>query len=608
MCGIFGYIGKGHAIQKAVKGLKKLEYRGYDSAGVAGLRPSTIVFCKKPGKISVIEPEITKIKGDFDVAIAHTRWATHGRPTENNAHPHFDADEKLALVHNGIVENFEALRKFLEERGVHCTTETDTEVVAKLLGYHYKGDILEAVRLTIPLLQGSYAFSLIHKDFPEQIIVFAHNAPMTVGIGKGEAFVSSDPKAFAEHTNEVLFLRNGEIGVIKAREQEFFDLDLGRIEKNSEIMDLKEVLISKGEFPHYTLKEIYDQPDSIRSALLGRFIEEFGTATFEELTSDIGNLLSVERIVLIACGTSWHAGLIAGDMLEDLARIPTQVHISSEYRYKNPVVPRGTLVIAISQSGETADTLAAVQELKAKGARVLAVCNVYGSAITRESDYTIYLKAGPEIGVASTKAFTSQVVVLTLFALMMARMRHMDKAEGVAFIKAMEKLPHQVEEVLKKASQIESLAKKYAHFQNCFYLGRRYMFPTSLEGALKLKEISYINANAYPAGEMKHGPIALISPECLTVALVANKTTYQKMLSNLLEVKARNGPIIACAEEGQKGLEKIADDVVFVPSTIDELAPILITIITQLFAYYVAKERGEDIDQPRNLAKSVTVE
>lgn len=607
MCGIFGYIGPKNSVKTAIDGLKKLAYRGYDSAGIAGVKDGKIIFCKEVGKVSVLEQEVEKAQLQLDLAISQTRWATHGRVTQNNAHPHLDSSQSLAVVHNGIIENFEHLKKQLIEKGIKFVSDTDTEVIAHLIAAHYKGDILKAVQEALPQLKGSFAFALIHKDFPDRILAVAHEAPLVVGIGDHEAFISSDPNAFAFHTRQAIYLSNSEIAVVKANGQEIYNADT---QINKQSFTLKEGIedISKGTYEHYTLKEIYEQPQAIRNALLSRFLPEYGTAIFEELNFNTTDLLTTERILILACGTSWHAGYVAAYMIEDRARVPVQVEISSEFRYKNPIVLPGTFVIAISQSGETADTIAAVREVKAKGARVLALCNVHGSTLAREADSTIFLKAGAEIGVCSTKAFTSQVVVLSLFTLLMSRMRHMGKTEGQEFLDALLKLPDQVQAVLDRSEYIEELAKEYARYDNFFYLGRRYMFPTSLEGALKLKEIAYINANGYPAGEMKHGPIALINEDCPTIALCANKVTYEKLISNLMEIKARNGRVLAIAEEGQTGLDSIANEIIYIPSTIDELSVILTTVVTQLFAYYIAKVRGADIDQPRNLAKSVTVE
>lgn len=608
MCGIFGYIGHREAVKTVIDGLKRLEYRGYDSAGIAGIKGGKIAHAKEVGKISALEKEVEAQHLVLDMAIGQTRWATHGKVTKVNAHPHLDMKQTLALVHNGIIENHEVLRKELIARGVKFLSDTDTEVVAHLIASCYEGDILEAVREATSMLKGAFAVALVHQDYPDQIIAIAHEAPLAIGIGTNEAFISSDPNAFSNFTREAIYLSNSEIAVIKADSQQVYNLASNLVVKKSHILNVSEEGISKGDFEHFTLKEIFEQPQSIRNALLARFLPEYGTALFEEFNFSTGDLLQVERILILACGTSWHAGYVAAYMLEDKARIPVQLEISSEFRYKNPVVPPGTLVIAISQSGETADTVAAVRELKAKGVGILAICNVHESTLAREADSCLFLKAGPEIGVCSTKAFTSQVIVLALFTLLMARMRHMSKAEGQEFIKALQKLPDQVQQVLDRADHIRGIAKKYARFENFFFLGRRYMFPTALEGALKLKEIAYVNANGYPAGEMKHGPIALINENCPTVALCSDRLTFDKLVSNLMEIQARHGPLIAIVEEENGELDHIVDDVIMVPATIDELAVVPATVATQLLAYYIAKERGAEIDQPRNLAKSVTVE
>lgn len=609
MCGIFGYVGRKNPIKTTLDGLKKLEYRGYDSAGVAGVENGKIFFCKEVGKIASLEKAIASNDVHLEGAIAQTRWATHGKPSQVNAHPHFDARHSLALVHNGIIENYEALRTQLKAKGIKFVSETDTEVIAQLVGSLYEGDILKAVQQAVPLLKGAFAFALMHKDFPNQIVAVAHKAPLVVGIGKEETFLSSDANALAPHTREVIYLTENEVAVLKKDHLEVYDSSSTAINKKTEQLADHACDVTKGKFAHYTLKEIYEQPQTIRNALLSRILEDYGTASFEELSFSLKELQDVQRILILACGTSLHAGYVASYFLEDKARIPVQVEISSEFRYKNPVVSSNTLVIAISQSGETADTIAAVRELKAKGSKILALCNVFNSSLAREADACIFLKAGPEIGVCSTKAFTSQLTVLSLFGLLMARMRNLGKQEGQQFLEALKKLPEQVQAVLAQGEKIRQIAEKYASYENFFFLGRNFMFPTSLEGALKLKEISYINANGYPAGEMKHGPIALINEACPTVALCANKMTFDKMLSNLMEVKARNGKIIAIAEESTvDALKDIADEIIAIPDVIDELAPILTTVVTQLFAYYVALKRGADIDMPRNLAKSVTVE
>lgn len=615
MCGIFGYIGPRDSVKTTLGGLKKLEYRGYDSAGIAGVKDGQILYCKEVGKVSILENKVEQAHLSLDIAIAQTRWATHGKPSRVNAHPHFNQKQSLALVHNGIIENHTALRKMLSEKGIECVSQTDTEVVAHLVGLFYEGDILRAVQKAVSLLKGAFAIALVHCDFPDQIIAIAHESPLLIGIGENETFVSSDSYAFAAYTREVIYLANSEIAVVHADKVEIYDASHAKISRKSEKLSAAIEDSSKGHFEHYTLKEINEQPQTIQRALMSRCNDEFGTAEFEEFNGDIIDLMSVERILIVACGTSLHAGYLAQYLFEDKARIPVQVEIASEFRYKNPVIPPNTLAIAISQSGETADTVAAVRELKAKGSKVLSICNVQGSTLVRESDTSIFLRAGPEIGVCSTKAFTSQVTVLALLCLMMARMRHMGKHEGQEFLHALRVLPEKVQTILDNSHQIQIIAKKYASFQSFFFLGRHYMFPTCLEGALKLKEISYINANGYPAGEMKHGPIALINEDCPTVALCANQMTFEKIHSNLMEVKSRSGPIIAIAEkdcescsEDRNDLNDVADDIIWVPATVDALAPILSTVVTQLLAYYIAKERGADIDQPRNLAKSVTVE
>lgn len=609
MCGIFGYVGKKNrnVVQTVLKGLKKLEYRGYDSSGIAGLKDGELLYCKEVGKIVLLEKQVAATHLDLDIGIAHTRWATHGKPSQENAHPHFNSSFSLALVHNGIIENYESLRTSLKNRGVKFLSATDTEVVAHLIESYYQGDLLTAFRQALKQLKGAYAIAMVHKDYPGQIYCVAHDSPLAIGIGKEETFVSSDPAAFAEYTQDVIFLTSNEIAVINAHESEIFSVENERVTKPLERIDSSLIENSKGKYEHFTLKEIHEQPVAISHALSGKLSEEFGTVLFKEKNFDKIDFLAVQRIVILACGSSWHAGYIASYMIEELAGIPVDVEISSEYRYKNSVIIPNTLVIAISQSGETADTIAAVRELQTKGAKILGLCNVATSTLVRQADATIYLNAGPEIGVCSTKAFTNQLTLLSELALMLARMHRMSKQEGQQFIHALNLLPAQVKEVLNEAPLIEKIAKKYCHFENFFFLGRHYMFPTSLEGALKLKEIAYINSNGYPAGEMKHGPIALINEHCPTVALCANKVTFNKLLSNLMEVKARNGLIIAIASKEQD-VSSVADEVIHIPDTIDPLSPILVTVVTQLFAYYMAKERGTEIDQPRNLAKSVTVE
>lgn len=608
MCGIFGYLGPREATSLVLEGISKLEYRGYDSAGIAVIHDGILMFEKRVGKVSGLKEAVQSQKWDSHTAIAHTRWATHGKPTEENAHPHFDAQVKCAIVHNGIIENHDAIRRLLQKRGVKFHSETDSEVISQLIGYLYKGNFLRAVQRALPLLEGGFAIAAIHEDHPGEIVCVAKESPLAIGIGKGEMFVASDARAFLKYVRHVIYLKASEVALVTKKGVEAFDARLTPIELEGE--DFNQIVeeASKGDFQHFMIKEIFEQPQTIQNALLARFSKEYGTATLDNLNFTDEELQNIERILILACGTSLHAGMIAAYMLEEKARIPVEVEISSEFRYKNPIVKENTLAIAISQSGETADTLAAMRELREKGAKILGICNVQGSTLAREVNSCLFLHSGPEIGVAASKTYTSQLVVLSLLTLRLARMRQMSQKEGSQFIEGLIQLPDQVKQILENSSRIHGLAEKYAGYDDFFFLGRRYMYPTALEGALKLKEIAYINANGYPAGEMKHGPIALINEMCPTIAFCADSYTYPKILSNLMEVKARNGKILAIAPYGAPDIETIADDVIWVPQTLDELAPILSTVVGQLFAYYVAHKRGTEIDQPRNLAKSVTVE
>ncbi|MBS0650104.1 MAG: glutamine--fructose-6-phosphate transaminase (isomerizing) [Verrucomicrobia bacterium] len=610
MCGIFGYIGPRDPAHICITGLKHLEYRGYDSAGIAGIKQGEMFSCKEVGKLFALETALQKTSVNLDLAIAHTRWATHGKPTVENAHPHFDQQQAIAVVHNGIIENHFSLREMLRTQGKEFYSDTDTEVIAQLVSHYYTGDLLAAVQQALGQLRGFWGIAVIHKNHPNQIIAAARENPIAIGYNptRLEAFVSSDANAFGDKDLDVMFLRNDEIAVITPDKVEVFDHSASIVQKTTEKLGHESFSISKNGFDHFMLKEIFEQPQTIQQAFHNRFIPDFGTAEFENLTLTPSDLLAVRRILILACGTSWHAGLIAASLLEDKARIPTQAEIASEFRYKNPIISENTLVIAISQSGETLDTIAAVREVKSKGAKVLAICNVRNSTLTREADCTLFLRAGPEISVCSTKAFTSQLTVLSLFTLLMARLRHMSKEEGQAFIHEIQSLPPKIEQVLYQKETIHALAKKYAPYERFFFLGRHYMHTTSLEAALKLKEISYINAQGYPAGEMKHGPIALIDPSLVVIGMCGNKHTYEKIVSNLMEVKARGAPILAMAPIGSPDIESIATDVLWMPNVCDELASIPYAVASQLMAYYIALERGTDIDQPRNLAKSVTVE
>lgn len=612
MCGIFGYVGPRDPAEVCLRGLKRLEYRGYDSSGIAGIRQGVLLSWKEVGKLGVLEEILQRQREalEMELAIAHTRWATHGKPSQENAHPHFDQDRTLAVVHNGIIENHTELRAMLEQEGRKFYSDTDSEVIAQLVAHLYKGDHLEAVYGALSMLRGFWALALIHKDHPQEIIAAARGNPIAIGFHslRAEGFVASDVNAFADQDLDVLFLQNDEVARITPQKITVFDPSRSPIERKSQKLDREEVDMSKGEYPHFMLKEICEQPQTIQQAFHNRLIMDFGTAELENLTLTPTELLGVKRIIILACGTSWHAGLIAASLLEDKARIPCQAEIASEFRYKNPIVSEDTLVIAISQSGETLDTIAAVREVKSKGAKVIGVCNVRNSTLTREADCTLFLRAGPEISVCSTKAFTSQLTTLFLFSLVMARLRHMSKEEGQYLLTEVQKLPEIVEEILRNKAQIQKIAREYASFEHFFFLGRHYMFPSSLEAALKLKEISYLHAQGYPAGEMKHGPHALIDSSLVVVGMCGNMHTLDKMTNNLAEVKARNGKVIALGPSDAVAIRALADAFIPVPPVCDELASIPYSVVCQLFAYYMADALGTDIDQPRNLAKSVTVE
>jgi len=610
MCGIFGLVSekKKNCIEECLEGLKKLEYRGYDSSGIAGIESGAIRGWKAAGKVHHLEKAISDHPFQLEVAIAHTRWATHGKPSQLNAHPQFDEGHTLALVHNGIIENHLSLRKDLEAEGLTFRSDTDSEVIAQLISHLYKGDLLKAILSALKVLKGALAIALVHKDYPGQIFAVARESPLAIGTDGVETYLASDPNAFTGKDLDIIFLHHDEVAVLSTEGAKIYNSQGASIEKESASLNLEQNVISKNGFAHYMLKEIYEQPLSIQQTLSGRFSDEYGMAVFEDLTISPHELKEAQHILILACGSSWHAGSIASAMLEEMARIPSQVEIASEFRYTNPIVSEKTLVIAISQSGETADTLAAVREAKAKGGKVIGICNVPHSTLSREADSCLYLKAGPEISVCSTKAFTSQLALLSLFTLYMARLRHLGKREGQLFLQALKRTPTVISQVLAQSQTIEKFAKKYAKYDHFFFLGRRYMAETSLEAALKLKEISYLHATGLPAGEMKHGPIALIDESLPVIALCGNEQTYDKMLSNLMEVKSRSGPILAFVPQNSPEIESITRDIVFMPPLCDMLASIPYSVALQLFAYYIALERGTPIDQPRNLAKSVTVE
>ncbi|MES2273512.1 MAG: glutamine--fructose-6-phosphate transaminase (isomerizing) [Chlamydiota bacterium] len=607
MCGIFGYIGSQDPLQTCIAGLEQLEYRGYDSAGIGGITAKGELFiCKEVGKLSQLKKKINPEA--LQLAIGHTRWATHGKITHENAHPHTDHGCKIALVHNGIIENYDELRNQLRQSGVSFQSETDTEVIAQLIGKHYTGNLLDAVHKTLALLKGIFAIALIHEDHPDQIIAAAHDCPLSIGYDDAgsESILSSDPNAFLSPHLNILFLRNREIAQIEKGKTQVFDANLKLISKKTERLNNDYKTPSKEGFDHFLLKEIYEQPSTIQKAFLGRLDQ--GHVLFESFGFTDEELKRFKRVWFLGCGTSSHAGSIGSIFLEEHAQIPASSEVASEGRFRIPILSLDTLVIAISQSGETADTLGAVREVRAHGNRVLGICNVKNSTLTRETDGSIFLKAGPEVSVCSSKAFTSQIVVLALFALHMARLKGTYGEKGKRLYEEIQKIPEQIGQLLEQVPQIQKIAQKYSHYEDFFFMGRRYMFPTCLEAALKLKEISYVNANGYPAGELKHGPIALLNPLFPVVAFCANQQTEGKMINNLMEVKARGAPVLAIAPTSLPIVSSIADDVIWLPPTLDELAPFASSVAGQLLAYYIAKIRGCDIDQPRNLAKSVTVE
>ncbi|NUM72924.1 glutamine--fructose-6-phosphate transaminase (isomerizing) [candidate division KSB1 bacterium] len=610
MCGIVGYVGDKPLVPLLIEGLKRLEYRGYDSAGFAIVSANQLVVEKQAGKISNLERILNGQKFSGSVGIAHTRWATHGVPNNVNAHPHTDSKNRIALIHNGIIENYAAIKRELVKKGHEFRSDTDTEVLVHLIEEFQKEGLPfeEAVRSALAQVQGTYGIAVISHDHPHTIIAARRGSPLVVGIGEGEYFVASDATAMVEHTKNVTYLDDGEMAILTREGAEVKTIDNQPVTKAIEQIAFDIERIVKGGYDHFMMKEIMEQPRTIEDALRGRLLSEEGMARLGGIRHEIDSLLYARRILITACGTSWHAALIGEYMIEEFVRIPVEVEYASEFRYRDPVIDQDTVVLVISQSGETADTLAALREAKRKGAKVLGICNVVGSSIARETDAGVYLHAGPEIGVASTKAFTSQVTVLSVLTLLLARMRNMSASKGRETVQAMQALPQQVEQILNQREQIKEIAKIYHQSSNFLYLGRGYNFPVALEGALKLKEISYIHAEGYPAAEMKHGPIALIDQNMPVVFIATKDSTYDKILSNIEEVRARRGRVIAIATDGDQEIKRHTDHVIYIPPTLEVLTPILTIIPLQLLAYYIAILRGCDVDQPRNLAKSVTVE
>ncbi|MCG8606970.1 glutamine--fructose-6-phosphate transaminase (isomerizing) [bacterium] len=610
MCGIVGYLGNREATPILMDGLKRLEYRGYDSAGIAVLTNGSISVEKEPGKISELENIITHSSLSGYLGIAHTRWATHGAPTKTNAHPHVDGSGRLALIHNGIIENYAAIKTELKANGHQFHTDTDTEALVHLIEEYYTNgnDLEAAVRAALSQVEGTYGIVVISSTEPNTLIAARKGSPLVVGMGENEFVVASDVSAIISHTKEVTYLEDNEMAIVTRDGVKIKTIDNLEVSQKIEKISFDLDKIEKGGYDHFMLKEIMEQPQTIEDAMRGRLIEEEGTARLGGIRHEIDSLIYAPQILISACGTSWHAALIGEYLLEEFLRTPVEIEYASEFRYRDPVIERGSVMFVISQSGETADTLAALREAKRKGAKTLGICNVVGSTIARESDAGVYLHAGPEIGVASTKAFTSQVTVLSLLTLLLARMRNLGASKGVEIVTEMKSIPEKVQRILDNQGTIKEIARDYKDSQNFLYLGRGYNFPVALEGALKLKEISYIHAEGYPAAEMKHGPIALIDENMPVVFIATRDSTYEKITSNIEEVKARSGRIIAIATEGDKEITKRADHVIYVPPTLDFLTPLLTIIPLQLLAYYIAILRNCDVDQPRNLAKSVTVE
>ncbi len=629
MCGIVGYIGKRQAAEYLVRGLRRLEYRGYDSSGVvtAGSRPG-LAICKAAGRLDRLTARLADAPIDGQTGLGHTRWATHGGATDENAHPHIGGNGLLAVVHNGVIENYLALKQRLETQGYVFHSATDSEVVAHLIarclekelehapqladpremaasGY---GALVAAVAAALAKLHGTYGLAIVFRDYPDVVIAARLGSPLVVGVGAGEHFLASDASPLVGYTDKIVYLADHEIAVLTADSLRVIHRDQGEVAHAVQELAIGSADVDRGGYEHYMLKEIFEQPETLRNTMRGRLSVDDATAHFGGLNLTPQQLRSVDRILLTACGTSWHAALVGEYLIEQFARIPVEVEYASELRYRNPPIDSHTLVFAITQSGETADTLAALREMKRQGHPTLAICNVVGSSIAQEADGGIYLHAGPEIGVASTKAFTSQCAALAMLALYFGRLRHLNHAQGMRIIEQLKQAPELAAQALKTADEVRAIATKYYQCNNFLYLGRQFNFPTALEGALKLKEISYIHAEGYPAAEMKHGPIALVDERTPSVFLIPQGPVYEKVMSNMEEIKARGGPVIAITcEDGARAAE-LADDVIMIPSTEDFLQPIVTSIPLQLLAYHIAVLRGCDVDKPRNLAKSVTVE
>ncbi len=607
MCGIVAYVGHQEARDVLVEGLKWLEYRGYDSSGIAILNHAPYL-ARAVGKVAALEERVWAEKPPGVIGIAHTRWATHGKPTELNAHPHRDCSGEIFLVHNGIIENYQVLKKRLIEQGHTFCSETDTESLVHLIESTYRGNLEEAVQRALQQVQGTFGIAVIHAKHPDQIVVARRGSPIILGVGKDEGFAASDVSALAQHTDQVVYLEDNEVARIERGQFSITTLENRVVSRGATALEIGPEAAERGQFPHYMLKEIFEQPEAVENALRGRVNHSEGVAKLGGLESVRERLEQARHLIIISCGTSYYAGLFARYVFEALTDLTVETELASEFRYRKLNLRQNTVVLAISQSGETADTLAALREAKRKGALVLGLVNVVGSSIARETHAGVYSHAGIEIGVASTKSFTSQLTILTLMALLVGRGRDLSYEEGSTILRGLEKLPDQMRTVLKQSDRIRELAKKYSEADHFLYIGRKYHYPIALEGALKLKEIAYIHAEGYAAGEMKHGPIALIDPKFPTMALAPEDGSYDKVTSNIQEIRAREGQVIAVTSEGNTSIGHLADDIIEVPRSHEILTPLLTVLPLQLFAYHCAVLRGCDVDKPRNLAKSVTVE
>ncbi|KUJ91743.1 MAG: glucosamine/fructose-6-phosphate aminotransferase [Thermoanaerobacter thermocopriae] len=608
MCGIVGYIGDKQATPILLDGLTKLEYRGYDSAGIAILNDGNINIKKAKGRLNVLKELVEKDSMAGTIGIGHTRWATHGEPSDTNSHPHLSQSGLIAVVHNGIIENYLPLKKWLLEEGYTFKSETDTEVVANLLEYYYNGDIVEAVKKVLDRIEGSYALGVLCKNNPDMIVAARKEAPLIVGIGNGENFIASDIPAILKHTRSVYFLDDNEIAIIRKDSVEFINMFGRQVEKSLFEVKWDVEAAEKGGYEHFMIKEIHEQPNAIKDTLRGRIVND-SEIVLDDVKITKEDLEKIDKIFIVACGTAYHAGVVGKYVIENLARIPVEVDVASEFRYRNPLVNERTLTIVISQSGETADTIAALKEAKKKGSRVIAITNVVGSSVSREADDVLYTWAGPEIAVASTKAYTTQLVALYLIAMDLAiKKGTITKTKVMELCTELKKLPEKVQYLLDNKETIQKFAYEHYNAKDVFYIGRGLDYAVAMEGSLKLKEISYIHSEAYPAGELKHGTLALVEDGTLVIALATQEDLFEKMLSNIKEVKARGGFLVAFAKQGNLQLEGVVDKVIYIPETLKELTPVLTVVPLQLLAYYMAVEKGCDVDKPRNLAKSVTVE